>query len=541
MELREFVSVVFRRLWLIILAIALVGGMTYALSVTSTPIYSASATLHIDFGADPRTDPYTGLRTSEASAKTYVEMMKSVELLEEVVDKLALPFTPKQLQASLDVQQIRDTQLIQVSVEDSNPARAAATANELAETLIERNKADQRARYEPDQAALDAEIADLEQKIEETQIAITALGDPLDSQNANMPEYVRMEQTRLQAELARYQTLYVMRLNSAEDLRLAAARYEDNVTLFAQAQVPASPVKPRILLNTVLGLISGAVLGVSTAFLLEYLDDTIKTQEEVSSVLDLPTLGNVTRIPGIKELKDGLIALTEPRSPLVEGYRALRTNVQFSLVGNPSASILVTSAGPKEGKSTTLANLGTVMAQAGKTIILADTDLRRPTLHEFFEVPREPGLTDLLLEEEPEVGNYLRETKIEGLRLLTSGALPPNPSELLSSPQAARVLDDLKAQADVVLFDSPPVLAVTDATILSTKVRGVLLVLDAGTTRSDAAQQCREALKQVGTSILGVVLNRQKKGRGSHYYYYYYSKDGHRRKRRSKSSEDDEE
>jgi capsular exopolysaccharide synthesis family protein len=540
MELREFVSVVFRRLWLIILAIALVGGMTYALSVTSTPIYSASATLHIDFGADPRTDPYTGLRTSEASAKTYVEMMKSVELLEEVVDKLALPFTPKQLQASLDVQQIRDTQLIQVSVEDSNPARAAATANELAETLIERNKADQRARYEPDQAALDAEIADLEQKIEETQIAITALGDPLDPQNANMPEYVRMEQTRLQAELARYQTLYVMRLNSAEDLRLAAARYEDNVTLFAQAQVPASPVKPRILLNTVLGLISGAVLGVSTAFLLEYLDDTIKTQEEVSSVLDLPTLGNVTRIPGIKELKDGLIALTEPRSPLVEGYRALRTNVQFSLVGNPSASILVTSAGPKEGKSTTLANLGTVMAQAGKTIILADTDLRRPTLHEFFEVPREPGLTDLLLEEEPEVGNYLRETKIEGLRLLPSGALPPNPSELLSSPQAARVLDDLKAQADVVLFDSPPVLAVTDATILSTKVRGVLLVLDAGTTRSDAAQQCREALKQVGTSILGVVLNRQKKGRGSHYYYYYYSKDGQRRKRRRRSDDGDD-
>jgi capsular exopolysaccharide synthesis family protein len=540
MELREFVSVVFRRLWLIILAIALVGGMTYALSVTSTPIYSASATLHIDFGADPRTDPYTGLRTSEASAKTYVEMMKSVELLEEVVDKLALPFTPKQLQASLDVQQIRDTQLIQVSVEDSNPARAAATANELAETLIERNKADQRARYEPDQAALDAEIADLEQKIEETQIAITALGDPLDPQNANMPEYVRMEQTRLQAELARYQTLYVMRLNSAEDLRLAAARYEDNVTLFAQAQIPASPVKPRILLNTVLGLISGAVLGVSTAFLLEYLDDTIKTQEEVSSVLDLPTLGNVTRIPGIKELKDGLIALTEPRSPLVEGYRALRTNVQFSLVGNPSASILVTSAGPKEGKSTTLANLGTVMAQAGKTIILADTDLRRPTLHEFFEVPREPGLTDLLLEEEPEVGNYLRETKIEGLRLLTSGALPPNPSELLSSPQAARVLDDLKAQADVVLFDSPPVLAVTDATILSTKVRGVLLVLDAGTTRSDAAQQCREALKQVGTSILGVVLNRQKKGRGSHYYYYYYSKDGQRRKRRRRSDDGDD-
>ncbi|HEM61389.1 MAG TPA: polysaccharide biosynthesis tyrosine autokinase, partial [Chloroflexi bacterium] len=521
MELREFISVVLRRLWLIVLAIALVGGMTYALSVSSTPIYSATATLHIDFGADPRTDPYTGLRTSEASAKTYVEMMKSTDLLQEVINTLALPVSAKELQGALNVQQIRDTQLIQVSVEDSNPGRAAATANEIARTLMERNQTAQRARYEPDQAALDAEIADLEQKIEQTQIAITALGDPLDPQNQNMPEYVRMERTRLQAELTRLQTIYVMRLNSAEDLRLAAARYEDNVTLFSEAQTPTSPIKPRILLNTILGLLSGAVLGVSTAFLLEYLDDTIKTQEEVSAVLDLPTLGNVTRIPGVKELKDGLIALKEPRSPLVEAYRALRTNVQFSLVGNPSASILVTSAGPKEGKSTTLANLGTVMAQAGKRIILADTDLRRPTLHEFFEVPREPGLTDLLLDEEPRVDDYLRETKIPGLRLMPSGPLPPNPSELLSSPQAGRIFEELKERADVVLFDSPPVLAVTDATILSTKVRGVLLVLDAGTTRSDVAQQGQEALTQVGATILGVVLNRQKKGRGGYYHYYY--------------------
>jgi capsular exopolysaccharide synthesis family protein len=538
MELREFFSVVFRRLWLIVLAIALVGGMTYALSVTSTPIYSATATLNIDFGADPRTDPYTGQRTSEAVAKTYVEMMKSPELLQQVVDNLGLPFSVKQLQAALNVQQVRDTQLIQVAVEDSNPGRAAATANEIAQALIERNQADQRARYEPDQAALDAEIADLEKKIEETQVAITALGDPMDPQNANMPDYVLTERTRLQSELSRYQTLYVMRLNSAEDLRLAAARYEDNLTLFSQAQTPTSPVKPRILLNTVLGLLSGAVLGVSTAFLLEYLDDTIKTQDEVSAVLDLPTLGNVTRIPGVKELKDGLIALKEPRSPLVEAYRALRTNVQFSLVGNPSASLLVTSAGPKEGKSTTLANLGAVMAQAGKKIILADTDLRRPTLHEFFEVPREPGLTDLFLDEEPRVHDYLRETGIPGLRLLPSGALPPNPSELLSSPQASKIFEEMKAQADVVLFDSPPVLAVTDATILSTKVRGVLLVLDAGTTRTDVARQGQEALTQVGASILGVVLNRQKKGRGGYYHYYYYSKDGQRRRRKRRSEDD---
>ncbi len=539
MELREFLAVVLRRLWLIVLAIVLVAGMTYVLSIRSTPIYQGSATLHIDYGADPRSDQYSSLVTSERSAATYVEMMKSPSLLEEVITNLGLPFTTKELQGALDVQQIRDTQLVQVSVEDSDPGRAAATANAIADTLIERIESSQRARYEQEQAELDAQIVSLEQSIEDTQVALTALGDPMDPDNVNMPEYVEMERTRLQAALTRDQTLYTILLDSAEDLRLASARYEDNITVFSPASVPTSPVKPRILLNTVLGLLSGAVLGVSTAFVLEYLDDTIKSSEEVSAILDLPTLGNVTRIPGIKELRDGLIALTEIRSPLVEAYRVLRTNVQFSLVGNPSSTMLVTSANPEEGKSTTLANLGVVLAQAGKRVIVADTDLRRPTLHDFFQVPQEPGLTDLLLEEDGRVADYLKDTKVEGLRLLPCGPLPPNPSELLSSARTQEIVDTLKKEADVVLLDSPPVLAVTDATVLSTKVGGVLLVVDAGTTRSEAAVQAKEALSQVGARMLGVVLNRQKHGKGG-YYYYYYSKDGHRRKRGSKSSEDDE-
>jgi len=535
MELRQFFGVILRRLWLIILAIALVGGMTYYLSISMTPIYSASATLQSDYGADPRTDPYTSIVTSERSAKTYVEMMKSPTLLGEVIAALALPFTATQLQSAINVQQLRDTQLIQVSVEDIDPARAAAIANAVANTLIQRIQSSQQARYEQAQAELDEKIAALEQSIEETQMAITSLGDPLDPKNLNMPEFVRLEQTRLQAALARDQTLYVILLRSAEDFRLAATRYADNLTIFSPAGVPTTPVKPRTLLNTMLGLISGAVLGVSTAFLLEYLDDTIKTAEDVTNLLDLATLGNVMRIPGIKDLRDGLIALTRSRSPLVEAYRVLRTNLQFSLVGNPSATILITSSSPKEGKSTTLANLGVVMAQAGKRVILADTDLRRPTLHEVFQVPRELGLTDLLLEEDPDIEGFLRPTEVEGLSLLPSGPLPPNPSELLSSPRMGQVIEDLKESADIVLFDSPPVLAVTDATVLATRVGGVLLVIDAGTTRSDAGRQGKEALAQVGANILGAVLNRQKAGGRGYYYYYYYGTEGRRRGRKSRA------
>lgn len=539
MELRQFFAVILRRLWLIILAIALVGGMTYYLSISMTPIYSASATLQIDYGADPRADPYTSVVTSERSAKTYVEMMKSPTLLQEVITALALPFSTAQLQSAINVQQVRDTQLIRVSVEDSDPARAAAIANTIANTLIQKIESSQQGRYEQAQAELDEKIAALEKSIEETQIAITSLGDPLDPENINMPEFVRLEQTRLQSALARDQTLYVILLRSAEDFRLAAARYEENITVFSLAGVPTAPVKPRTLLNTMLGLISGTVLGVSTAFLLEYLDDTIKTAEDVTNLLDLATLGNVMRIPGIKEPRDGLTALTQSRSPLVEAYRVLRTNVQFSLVGNPSATILITSARPQAGKTTTLANLGVVTAQAGKRVILADADFRRPTLHEFFQLPREPGFTDLLLQEDPDVEEFLRPTEVEGLSILPSGSSPPNPSELLASPRVDQVIEDLKERADIVLFDSPPVLAVTDATVLATRVGGVLLVIDAGTTRSDTGRQGKEALAQVEANILGAVLNRQKPGgRGYYYDYYRNSTEGGRRRRKSRAPEE---
>ncbi len=152
-------------------------------------------------------------------------------------------------------------------------------------------------------------------------------------------------------------------------------------------------------------------------------------------------------------------------------------------------------------------------------------------------MPREPGLTDLLLEEEPDVEEFLQPTDVEGLRLLPSGNLPPNPSELLSSPRASELIEGLKDQADIVLLDSPPVLAVTDATILATRVAGVLLVIDAGSTRTGPAREGKEALTQVGAKILGVVLNRQKSGRGGYYYHYYYGKEGERRKRRRGSEE----
>jgi non-specific protein-tyrosine kinase len=510
----------------------MVTGMTFLLSVTSTPIYQATTILQIDYGADPRTDAYSALRTGELSAKTYVEQLKSQPLLRDVISALNLPMTEAQLQNAISVQQVRDTQLIQINVEDSNPGRAQAIANRLAEAFLAQIAEKQQARYASAMRDLNSQIADLEASIAEAQKAIASLGDPKDPKNASQPEMVRLELTRLQTNLTNYQTRYTILLRSAEDFRLAAAQYSDNITVFSPAELPRAPVKPNIPLNVVLGLISGLVLGVSSAFLLDYLDDTIKNTEDVVRTLGLTALANVGRVPGVKELKDCLITGMSGRSAIAEAYRVLRTNLQFSQLGNPAATLLVTSAGPGEGKSTTLANLGIVLAQSGKRVVLVDSDLRRPSLHRFFAVPQSPGLTSLLLQDPPDVATALQPTGVDGLQVITSGPIPPNPAEVLVSPRMAQIAETLKHGADYVLFDSPPVLAVTDATLLAAGVGGVLLVIDAGETRSDAAIHAKEMLGRVKAPILGVVLNKQQSRNGGGYYYYYYYGEGGEKKRR---------
>lgn len=201
-----------------------------------------------------------------------------------------------------------------------------------------------------------------------------------------------------------------------------------------------------------------------------------------------------------------LITLADPRSPVAEAYRSLRTNLEFSSLDKPLRTMIVTSAAPEEGKSTVLANLAVVMAQAGKHVILVDCDLRRPSLHELFGISNHTGLTTALLDEAA-AELPLRETGVPGLRLLPSGPLPPNPAELLDSRRMAELIETLRNQADIVLFDAPPVIAVADAAILASKVDGVLLVINAGVTKREHAQRAKAALERVNARLVGTVLN----------------------------------
>jgi non-specific protein-tyrosine kinase len=214
-----------------------------------------------------------------------------------------------------------------------------------------------------------------------------------------------------------------------------------------------------------------------------------------------------------------LITVSEPRSPISEAYRTLRTNLDFASLDRALKTLVVTSAGVGEGKSTTLANLAVVSAQAGRKVILVDADLRRPTLHQIFGLDNEKGLTTVMVDDAALADPPLQETGVEDLSVLTSGPLPPNPAELMGSRRMEEVVAALAERADQVFFDTPPVVAVTDAAVLSTKVDGVLLVISAGKTRREYARTAVQRLDQIKARLVGTVLTNVQMGEGFKGYY----------------------
>ena len=281
-----------------------------------------------------------------------------------------------------------------------------------------------------------------------------------------------------------------------------------------------------------MGAFAGLLLAVAVALVYEYLDDTIKTAEDVEGAAALPTLGGVPRFPRATSAPSSALVATTYRVA-AEAYNILRTNVQFSALDTPLQALLVSSASPGEGKTVTTANLAVAIAQTGQRVIVVDSDLRRPALHKIFDLSNEVGLTSALLSPENLANGLLQPTSFENLRVVTSGPLPPNPSELLASSRLNGIIDALRRQADILIFDSPPILAVADASILAAKVDGAMLVVDPR-TRAQALRRASEAMGRAKTRVLGVILNKLTERAHGYYYYtgYYTSeegKNGHRR------------
>lgn len=327
-----------------------------------------------------------------------------------------------------------------------------------------------------------------------------------------------------------YQFL-LSQLYQAQITQAAASPYVE----ILDPAIGASRIQGRGRVNVFLGALLGLILGVGAAFFLEYLDRTVRTSSDVESLLGIPVLGIIPRLRRLEDAAEEatamagrglpLIVAMDPLDPAAEAYRNLRMNLTFmGTEDEPVRSVLFSSPGPSEGKSTTAINFAVMLAQQGQRVLVVDADLRRPSLHRALDVLREPGLTNLLIGD-AEPRETIRPNVLPNLDFLPSGPFPPNPSELLNSKAMGRLIEELEQRYDQIVIDSPPVLAVTDAAVLAVHTDGAVLVLRSGETEQRTAERSVEQLRRVGVKVFGAVLNEVSAASPDESYYlqYYYS------------------
>jgi len=282
---------------------------------------------------------------------------------------------------------------------------------------------------------------------------------------------------------------------------------------------PMKPVSPQRMRISLVAAMLGFLLVTGVALVVEYLDDTVETVEDVHQDLSLPTLTVVPCPNGRRKRSETPIVVADPASPLNEAYRTLRARIQFSRMNHTLLTLLISSPLSRAEQADVVTNLGVVMAQAGLKVLLVDADLRQPQLHRAFGLAQEPGLSTLLAANTGNWQECIAETGIPNLRLLPSGSPPPDPLGFLSSPQVAGLMEELKKHADIVMFNTPPILTAADALVLALRVDGTILVIESRSTRREAARRALEMLRNAGVQVLGVVLNRVR-ARPSAYYCY---------------------
>jgi len=510
-EFRRQIGIV--RAWfpLLVICVLLAAGAAFVISSLQQKVYEAKATLIVGQSLTGVSPDYTQLLASQRLSTTYAAVATTRPILEAVIKDLGLETTPDELLERVLAKAPTDSTLLTISAQDGDAARSAAIANAIAEQLIAASPAIQ-GRQADLQASIDADLKATQAQIEATQARVAALTQLEERTAAQEAELATLE-GRLVSLRSTYATLLAFSSGSATNL----------LSVVEPAVQQLAPISPRPLLNTLLAAVLALLVALGIAFLADYLNDAIRSPEDVQEVAGVSTLGTIARMKGDGGRREiyQLAALLYPRSSVAESYRTLRTNIEFASIDAPLQTLLVTSALPREGKTVTASNLAVVYAQAGRRVLLVDADLRKPDVHLLFDLPNTYGLTTLLRSDEVSLAAVAHETEQTNLRVLTTGPLPPNPAELLGSHRMRTVLEVLKAGADLVIFDSPPLQAVTDAAILGSILDGTLLVVDAGRSRRGAVHQGREALAKAGANAVGAVLNRIPGSARSAYAGYY--------------------
>lgn len=508
--LRDYLEVIRRRKWIVLFFAVLVPAAAIALSLAQKPVYEGSA--QVLLSRENLANSLTGVTDPNASleqgvfVQTQAELARVPEIANRVIERLDLTASSDEFLADSEVATGADSEILTFKVRSEEPEVAMDAATEYAQ------------QFTAYRGELDTEsIADARAEVSDRLRALEEAGDASGSLYSDL---VKQEQ----------------RLSTMETLQTSGAQV-------VQTADEAPQVAPKTMRNGVLGLLLGLVVGLGVAFLREALDTRVRSSDEIAARLGLPLLGRIAEPPKKVRSNDELVTAVQPVGPDAEAYRILRTNLEFAMLDRDIRSIIVTSALPGEGKSTTAGNLALTFARAGKRVALVDLDLRRPYLARFFGLGGKPGVTEVALGRTPleralaqvpllpvaasDASNGGAPTAAVApdgagrLQVLPSGIVPPDPGEFVSSPRLREVLRQLGQRADLILIDVPPVLQIGDAMTLSAQVDGIVVVTNLTMLRRGAVTELHRVLGSTPAAKLGFVLTGAEAEPSFRYEYAY--------------------
>jgi len=517
-NLHDHLAVLRRRRRVVVVSVLVAVGVALLAAIVQTPRYRAETELLLR-----RTDTQAILidelgqirsaSDSQRELNNELRLIESQRVRDAVDERYDGPLDVTEVEAHAPSSDTDDE--IEISLVSTDPAEAAQLVNLYTDTYI----TERRARQLEDLTTSSEQIQSRLDKLHAQIVDVSAPLDSIDAQ-ADAAPLGSAERSRLEEQRRAVQRQVLPQLgpllSRESSLRGQLTQLEvtkdlagtGGVEVLAPAEEPDSPVSPNTVRYLAIAVLVGLVGGVALAWFLDYLDDSVRTKEEAEDLTGLPTLGIIPRVPDLKRESTDVVTVREPASLAAEAYRSLRTSVRFVGVDRSVSTILVTSAGTSEGKSMTAANLAVVLAQAGERVLLVDADLRQPRVHEFFDLPLRPGLTNLLLGD-AEIGSAVRSPREPAtLEILPAGPLPPNPAELLDGPRARQLLEVMAATRGTVVIDSPPLLPVTDAQVLARLTDATLLVVSYRETSKRALARSLELLGQVDAPVVGMVLNQ---------------------------------
>ncbi len=508
MEIRGYINILWRRKAIIILTAAVTLVVVAIGTYLATPVYEALSVLRVATSTGTQAISSVDYMYTDRLMNTYVEIATSRPVIIELIQRLGLNQPP-----SIKAEIVPNTELIKITVEHTNPQIAATAANTLAEILIAQSNQLYSGGEKSSQEILGEQLAQMQSDIEVARQDYEKL-------LIQTPEDTEKIRTASQS-LALKQKIYETLLQQYEQARVKEAMRANMVTIVESAVVPQAPAKPRVALNYVLGLLVGLVGGIGLAFIFENLDTTLYTVDEIESVTELHTLA---KIP--KASKKQIDISQDGSSPVAEAFRNLAANIQLIDHQQPRKVLLFMSAEPKQGKSMIVSNLAFALAEEEKKVVVVDCDMRLPKIHSLFHLSNQYGLKDVL-ERKTGLIKSLQKSQSGSVTVLTSGPLSDHPSQLLASPQMAKLIEKLSQKFDYVLLDTPAFLAVADIAGLAHYVDGLILVVRRAHARREAVQAVGKFLALFPDKVIGRIVNQTDDNINYSYYQNRRNSDSH--------------